>query len=108
MFKLPPVDIKRLFISLVGDSVLDLGAKHHLRAVHEVVHHVFQLWHQGFPVNDVEVDLSIRRDLDSNVTLDVVDETSEVNLVVEHPLFLIDQGIIDHLEEKNLAAAPHY
>lgn len=52
--------------------------------------------------------MSIRCDLDSDVTLDVVDETSEVDLVVEHPFFLIDQGVIDYLEEKNLAATSYY
>jgi hypothetical protein len=61
-----------------------------LRAVHEVVHYILELRHQCLPVNDVEVDLGIGGDLDSNVTFNVINEPAKINLVVKHPLFLVD------------------
>ena len=90
MLELSPMDVKTLLVGLVRDSVFDLGPKHHLRAVHEVVHHVFKLRHQRLPINDVEVDLGISGNLDSNVTLNVINEPAKINLVVKHPLFLVD------------------
>ena len=80
------VDFEIFLVSLVGDTISDLAAKHHLVTVHEVVHDVFKRWHESDWVNEVEKYLFIRRYLDSFVALNEEDETSVFKRVILFPL----------------------
>lgn len=80
------VDFEIFLVGLVGDTISDLAAKHHLITVHEVVHNVFKGWHESDWVNEVEKYLFIRRYLDSFVALYEVDETSVFKRVIMFPL----------------------
>ena len=71
-----PENIELLLIWLVSYSVLNLATEHHLTALHVVVHHIFEIRHQGFCINYVEIDQVICSDLDSDVPFDEVDEPS--------------------------------
>lgn len=48
---LSPVDGEAPLVRLVGDAISDLGSKHHLVAVHVVVHDVFKFWLQRLRVD---------------------------------------------------------
>ena len=108
MLKLPPVNIERLLVGLVGDAVLDLAPEHHLRAVHEVEHHVLQSRLQGRPIDYVEVYVCVCRYLDSGIALDIVNETSLVDCVVLNPFHLLREIVHHKLEKQDLGAAADY
>ena len=80
-------------VFLVGDAEKDSGAKHELRAFQKVEHNVFQLRLHCLLVNQVEVDLIFRCDLNSYVALDEVDLTSERQAVILCPLSLASLNI---------------
>ena len=102
----PSVHIKGLLVGLVRDAVLDSRAEHHLVAAHEVEHHVFELGLESLQIDQVEVDVVVRRDLDSNVTLDVKDEASDVEGVILHPFLVLWIVFVRHdLEEQHCAGA---
>jgi hypothetical protein len=42
VFVLPSVDINALVICLVSDSIFHFATKHHLRAIHEILHGVLE------------------------------------------------------------------
>ena len=77
MHVLTLVDIETALIRFVGDGETYLGTYHHLVAAHVVVHYVFQGRLKSFWVNQVEVDLRGRCDLDPDVATDEVDETAD-------------------------------
>jgi len=66
------IDGEALLVCLESNAIPDLGAKHHLVAVHVVGHYVLKLGPQGFPINQIKVYFFISCHLNSDVTLDVV------------------------------------
>ena len=97
------VDIERLLIGLVGDSISHFRAKHHLIASHVVVHHVLQGWHESVFVNQIKVNNLVRSNLDSDITLNVIDEPSHLNGVKKLPAFHFGHFINFLLEEVNVS-----
>lgn len=74
-------------ILLEGHCEPDLGAEHHLGALHEVAHDILEFGHESLLVDEDEVDLLVSGDLDSHVALDVVNLASDFrDLVVLSPL----------------------
>lgn len=69
-----------------------------MRAIHEVEHHVFKLWHERFLVYLVEVDLLVRCDLESNVTFNEKDITAHL---FESMVILPLAGLRINLEEED-------
>lgn len=64
---------------LVGDAVSYFGANDHLRALHEVCHHVLKFRNQLFEVSEnEEVNLLLCGDLESNIATDKEDLTTHV------------------------------
>ena len=107
MLVLPTVDVEAELVCLVGDAVADFGAKHHLVALHVVVHHVLETGLVSHRINQVEVDVLVGGDLDSLVALYEVDEPFDVESLVVGPLLLLSERIEHHFEEEDLARAPH-
>lgn len=100
MDEFPSVNVERSLVGLVGDTVLDFGAKHHLVAAHEVVHDIFKRWLEGLWVDQVEVNELVSGDLDPLVSFDKVDEASDFKLVVLLPLLFIRVFfILEYFEE---------
>jgi len=85
MLVLSSINIKAALIRLESYTISHFWAKHHLAAVHEVEHYVFQFGLKRFFINEIEINLIIRGNLDSNISFDVVDKTSNVNVVVLNP-----------------------
>ena len=103
----PTINIKALLIGLVGDAVFDFGAKHHLVAAHEIEHDVLKGRFESLGVDKVEVDQVISGDLDSLISFDEVNESSDFKLIVLFPQ--LDTWIIlvfKDLKEEDLAGAP--
>ena len=99
------MDVDALVVCLVSYSIFHPAAKHHLGAVHEILHDVFQLWHKCLFVNYVEEDLGVCGDLDPRVTFDIIDESICVNLMVYHPFSVFCELINFNFEEQNLTGA---
>lgn len=96
----PSVNVERPLVGLVGNTILDFGAKHHLVAAHEVVHDVFERWLEGLWVDEVEVNELVSGNLDPLVSFDEIDETSDLKLVVLFPLlFVWILFILEYFEE---------
>ena len=105
MVELPLVHLEPWLVSLVGDTVPNFGAEHHLRALHEVVHTVLEGWFACVLINQVKVNLLVRGDLDTNISLDEVDLTSHVvKLFVLGP----EASLFVDLEEKDRVRASDY
>ena len=77
MHKFSAVDVKTSLIGLIGDSIPDSAPEHHLIAAHIVVHAVFKLWHKSLLVDKIEVNQLICGHLNSDVTFDKVNETTD-------------------------------
>ena len=107
MLELSPVNIKRLLIGFVSDSVSYRFTKHHLRAIHEVLHHILKLRHQCLSVNDVKVDLVVSGNLNPLIACNVVNESTNIDLVIAFPLTLASELVELKLEEKNLTGASY-
>ena len=99
MHELSLVDVERSLILLVGDRVSFLCTDHHLVAHHVVVHNVFQRGLESLWVDQIEVNQLVSCNLDPNISSDEVDETSNVDRVIELPLHYLCQFIPDLLEE---------
>ena len=99
------VDIERLLISFVSYAVSYFTSKHHLWAVHEVEHDIFQGWHEGNGVDEIEVDLLVSCYLDSFVAFDEVQEPSQINRMIIDPVPFLRELIHLYLKEQDLAAA---
>jgi len=76
--KLSSINLKAWLICLESDTISDPGTKHHLRALHKVVHAVLQPGHKCFLIDEVEVDFLICCNLYPNVPSDKVDLPSHV------------------------------
>lgn len=101
------MNIERFLIGFVGYSVLCILTKHHLRAVHEILHHVFKGWHQSLVVNRIEKHFSVRCDLYSGIAHDIVYESSLINLMIFEPLFFARELIKLKLKKQYLTGASH-
>ena len=99
MHELSLEDTEAPLVGLVGDTIPDPAPEHHLVAFHVVVHYILQLWHQGFLVNEEEVDYILCGHLDPHVALDVEDEASVLQLVVLNPVELASHRVLLLLEE---------
>ena len=110
MNEVPSVHVKRLLVCLVSDTVLNLGAKHHLTATHEVVHHIVKFGLEGLQIHAIEEDFVIGGDLYSNVSFDEVDESSDVDAVILRPLLVVlGIGIVlifNYFEKQYLTRTP--
>ena len=96
----PSVNVERPLVGLVGDTILDFGAEHHLVAAHEVVHDVFERGLERFWVDEVEVNELVSGDLDPLVSFDKVDESSDLKLAVLFPLLLaLILLVLEYFEE---------
>ena len=94
IFSCPHVEDR--LILLESDGETDLGAKHHLRAVHEVEHDIFKFGHQSLLVDQVEVNLLVGGDLDAHVALDEIKLAS--NLLKFGILFPFTRLFINFIE----------
>ena len=86
---LSTVDDERSLVDLVGDSILHLGSEHHLGAVHIIEHHIIKFWFKSVLVDEIEVNLLICCDLDTDITFDVIDGASLSYGVVLDPFSLV-------------------
>ena len=96
-------DTKIFLIGLECDTILDCRPKHHLGALHEVVHTVLEVRHEILWVNEVEVNLLSCGYLDPFVTFDKVDEASLWDCVVLLPSDFAGDLILNLFEEEDLA-----
>lgn len=78
MHKFSSINVKRSLIGFISDSISNLFSKHALVAPNIVGHDVLELRHKGLFVDNVEINQFLGGHLDSNVTLNIVDETSHV------------------------------
>ena len=108
MFEFSPVYIETFLVRFEGYAVFYSAAKHHLGAVHEVEHGVFQSGFQSGLVNFIKEDFGVSGDLNTSVTFDVVDETSLVNGVVTHPITITRKLVKYELEKQDLRAASYH
>jgi len=79
MHELSSVNIEGPFIGFICDAISYFWAKHHLVAAHVVVQNVLKGRHESFFVNKIEVNNLISCNLDSNVSFDVIDKSSDFN-----------------------------
>lgn len=96
------VDLETSLVGLESDTVANIPSKHHLSAVHVVVHGIFKFWLQRFFINQVEVDLIISGDLQPLVSLDVEYHTSCMNEVILLPESSACHIIHLDFEEENI------
>ena len=101
------IDVKCSLVGLVSNAIAHAGAKHHLVAAHVVKHDVFKDGHEGLLVYQVEEDLFVRCHLNTNVTFDVVNETSYFQHCVLFPISFAFVVLLDH-EEQDVGGASCY
>lgn len=90
---LASVYLEAWLVDLKRDAIADTSTKHQLRALHEVVHYVLKLRHEGLFVDEIKVDALSSSYLNSDVAFDEEDLTTEVvkcEVVVPQACFLID------------------
>lgn len=104
MVVLSCVNLESGLVGLVSDSEPNSGSKHHLGALHVVIHHVLKSWLEGLFVNKIEVNSVISDDLDSYVSSYKVDLSSHVvELLVLGP----ETCLFVNFEEENGARRSH-
>lgn len=101
----PFVDLETFLVGLESDTVANIPSKHHLSAVHIVVHDIFKFWLQSLFINQVEEDLIISGDLQSLVSLDVEYHASCMNDVILLPESSTCHIIYINFEEENITGA---
>ena len=82
---LPSVYIEPDLSCFVRHTISAGGSIHHLTAVHEIVHAVFNDRHQSFFVDSIEVNQSLSCDLNLGVAFDEIDEATFFNFVILLP-----------------------
>ena len=92
-------------VGFEGHTVLDLGAEHHLGAIHEVVHAVFKGWNKGDRIYQVEEDFGVSCDLNPFVSFDKVHKTTLLDIKILLPAHLFGEGVSLLLEKENLTGA---
>lgn len=93
MIVLTSVDLEAWLVNLKRNTIADTSTKHQLRALHEVVHYVLQLRHEGLFVDEIKVDALSCSYLNSDVAFDKEDLTTEIvkcEVVGPQACFLID------------------
>lgn len=103
VLEFPPVNVKRSLVGLEGHAVPDFAAKHHLGAVHEVEHDIFESCFECLWVDEVEEDLSVSCNLDPLVAFDVIQEATSVDALIVAPVGLLSEFVYLKLEEEDLA-----
>ena len=93
------INVKRLLIGLISDTVFYFRAKHHDGAVHEVVHLILECHFVSDHIDLVEQDFLVGNNLDSLVAFDVEYISSFVDGVIVDPFSLIGE-LIHHLPEE--------
>ena len=78
MIELSSVYLEAWLVDLKRDTIAYTSTKHQLRALHEVVHYVLKLRHEGLLVDQIKVDALSCSYLNSDVAFDEEDLTSEV------------------------------
>jgi len=86
--ELSSVNSESFLVGLVSDTVFHFGSEHHLVASHKVEHDVFQSRLERLWINQIEIDLVVSCHLDTFVSFDEVNETSDIKLVVLLPEFV--------------------
>jgi hypothetical protein len=99
------INVETFLVCFVGYTVSDFATKHHLITSHEIKHNIFQFWHECFFVDFVEINLIIRSDLNSYITFNIVNEPSNLFLMVLDPLSLISLIILFNFKEQDVAGA---
>ena len=94
--------IKGPLICFESDSILDFTSKHHSGTVHKVIDHIFKFRLKSHRVNQVNIDLCVCCNLDSFVSFDKVDKSSDVQGFVAFPSFLQSELVGFLFEEQNL------
>ena len=87
----PPRDnLDSWLINFIGNAVPDTRSKHNGGALNEVVHDIFEFWHEGLLVYQVEEYSALCSYLDPDVASDEVNlPTHVIDFVILHP-FAID------------------
>jgi hypothetical protein len=67
-----PENVVSSRVIFVSYTISDLWPDHHIAALHVVVHHILKLWHESVSVYQIEEDLFLLDDLNSNVPLSIV------------------------------------
>ena len=106
MILLGRVDLETALIDLVSHTVPHHLSEHHLGAVHEVDHDILQLWHQSRGVDLEEVDFVIGGHLDPDISFSVVNQATNVFLMVLNPLLAFQVLVELELEEDDRTRAP--
>jgi len=70
MLESSSVDLKTFHVGLISYTKSNSFSKHGLVAVHVVVHYVLQFGHQSLWVDEIEVNLFVSCNLDSDVSFD--------------------------------------
>lgn len=99
----PLVYIEAFLVGLVSYAISNSPTKHALGTLHVVVHYVLKVWLKSFFVNQIEVDVVLSGNLDSDITSDEEDKTSDFNGVILDPTTCFSDFIKFLLEEKNKA-----
>jgi hypothetical protein len=87
------VDHEALLVLLEEDARLDRLIKHHLRAVHIIVHAVLHGWHEGVLIHQVKLDSLCRNKLKSDVAFGEVNEPNGLYIVVQGPFSYFSEFI---------------
>ena len=101
-------DIECRFPSLVGDTVSNFRSNHHLDAVHVVKHYIVKRYLKCVFVNDVEVDLILRANLEPDIVFSKVDKTPYLNDFLNVPLPLLCFLVLIVFEDCDIAGCPCY
>ena len=87
---LPRENLKPRLTSFVADAVSHSGAEHHLGALHEVEHHVFEFREESLFINQIEVNFFWRRHLNPNVSFDKIQLPAQFRkFKILHPFILL-------------------
>jgi hypothetical protein len=103
MGELSGVNTQVFLIGLECDTVLDCGAKHHLGALHKVVHAVLEAGYVVLRVNEVEENLLRSSYLNPFVSFYEVNESSFRDFVVKFPGDFACDLILHLFEEEDFA-----
>jgi len=101
---LSSVNIESNLSCFVGDAVSASGPIHHLTAVHEIVHTVFNDRHESLLVDSIEVNQTLSCNLNLSIAFNEIDEATFFNFVilfpkVHHLVIIISSS--DSLKEEN-------
>ena len=102
-----PINCKTPLICFIGNTVTDFGSKHHLVAIHIVVHDIFKLRLQCFLIYFKELDLVIWCDLDSNIAFYVEYQSTWLNAIILDPFTPLCEFFFFNFEKQNLTGTSY-